>query len=66
MDVLQSIAKGEGPKDCLLVMGYVGWNPGQLDAELHSNRWLQLTADSDILFHIPIEKKWEKVKTKVN
>jgi putative transcriptional regulator len=60
VDVLQSIAKGDGPKDCLLVMGYVGWNPGQLDAELHSNRWLQLNADVDILFHVPIEEKWEK------
>jgi len=60
VDALQSIAKGAGPKDCLLAMGYVGWEAGQLDAELHSSRWLQMEADPDILFHTPVEKKWEK------
>lgn len=59
VDVLQSIAEGKGPHSCLLAMGYVGWAPGQLDSELHSNRWLQVEADSGTLFDIPIEKKWE-------
>src|ERR1700722_7783369 len=65
IDVLQSIAEGDGPKDCLLTMGYVGWGPGQLDSELHSNRWLQIEADPEILFHISIEKKWEKAIAKL-
>ncbi|MBA3813943.1 MAG: YqgE/AlgH family protein [Alphaproteobacteria bacterium] len=59
VDVLQSIAAGGGPKDCLLAMGYVGWGPGQLDSELHSNKWIQAESDPEILFHVPIEKKWE-------
>jgi len=65
VDVLQSIAEGDGPKDCLLAMGYVGWGPGQLDSELHSNRWLQVEADPDTLFHIPIEQRWEKAIAKL-
>lgn len=65
VDVLQSIAEGGGPKDCLLAMGYVGWSAGQLDAELHSNRWLQAEADSETLFRIPIEKKWETAMAKL-
>lgn len=60
-DVLQSIAEGNGPKNCLLAMGYVGWDAGILDAELHSNQWLQVQGDSDILFNVPIEQRWEKV-----
>lgn len=65
VDVLQSIAEGGGPKDCLLAMGYVGWGPGQLDSELHSNRWLQVEADSETLFHAPIEKRWEMAIAKL-
>lgn len=65
VDVLQSIAEGDGPKDCLLAMGYVGWGPGQLDSELHSNRWLQVEADPETLFMIPIEKKWETAIAKL-
>jgi putative transcriptional regulator len=40
-------------------MGYVGWGPGQLDSELHSNKWLQVEADPDTVFHTPVEKRWE-------
>lgn len=65
VDVLQSIAGGNGPKDCLLAMGYVGWGPGQLDSELHSNRWLQVEADAETLFHVPIEYRWEKAIAKL-
>ncbi len=65
IDVLQAIAEGGGPKECLLAMGYVGWGPGQLDSELHSNRWLQVEADSEILFQTSIEKKWEKAISKL-
>jgi putative transcriptional regulator len=65
IDVLQSIAEGKGTKDCLLAMGYMGWGPGQLDSELHSNRWLQVEADPEILFHTPIEKKWELSMSKL-
>lgn len=65
VDVLQSIAEGDGPKECLLAMGYVGWGPGQLDAELHSNRWLQIEGDATILFQVEIEKKWEKAIAKL-
>jgi putative transcriptional regulator len=65
VDVLQAIAEGGGPKECLLAMGYVGWGPGQLDTELHSNRWLQVEADPEILFEISVEKKWEKAIAKL-
>ncbi|EKE08910.1 MAG: hypothetical protein ACD_16C00235G0006 [uncultured bacterium] len=65
VDILQSIADGNGPKECLLAMGYVGWAPGQLDTELHSNRWLQIEADKELLFEVPVEKRWEKAISKL-
>lgn len=65
VDVLQSVAKGEGPKDCLLAMGYVGWGAGQLDHELHGSEWLQTESDYEILFHVPIETKWNRAIEKL-
>ena len=65
VDVLQSIAEGDGPKECILAMGYVGWGPGILDSELHSNRWLQVEADPKILFEVPLEEKWAKTISKL-
>ncbi|HID56391.1 TPA: YqgE/AlgH family protein, partial [Candidatus Poribacteria bacterium] len=32
-DILQAIARGEGPEKRLLALGYAGWSPGQLEQE---------------------------------
>jgi putative AlgH/UPF0301 family transcriptional regulator len=50
MDILQAIAEGDGPDQCLLALGYAGWGPGQLDAEIKENGWLHVTSDDDLVF----------------
>jgi putative transcriptional regulator len=37
IDVLRDIAEGNGPKDKILMLGYTGWAPGQLDLEIMEN-----------------------------
>ncbi|MBB6209131.1 putative transcriptional regulator [Novispirillum itersonii] len=59
-DVLQAIAGGYGPRASLLVLGYAGWNAGQLDAEIKDNTWLTVDADEDLLFGPYSEHKWEQ------
>ena len=34
VDILKSIARGSGPRQSLLALGYAGWGPGQLDDEI--------------------------------
>ena len=41
MDVLKSIADGDGPSHALLALGYCGWEPGQLEDEISENGWLK-------------------------
>ncbi|MFL9814179.1 YqgE/AlgH family protein [Stutzerimonas sp. VN223-3] len=52
-DVLFAIADGYGPKRHLIALGYAGWEPGQLEAELIDNVWLSCPAQPDILFDVP-------------
>ncbi|MFT0212020.1 YqgE/AlgH family protein [Pseudomonas sp. F1_0610] len=56
-DILHNIAKGEGPADCLIVLGYAGWSAQQLEDEIAANLWLVSKADTDIIFHVPAEQR---------
>ncbi len=57
-DILKDIANQDGPKDCLLALGYAGWGAGQLEEELAQNAWLSVPASAEIIFDTPIEKRW--------
>ena len=57
-DILDAIAKGEGPPQMLVALGYAGWEAGQLEQEIAENTWLHLPADESIIFDVPAPKRW--------
>lgn len=65
IDVLKAIARGEGPKRKVLALGYAGWAPGQLDAEIQANGWLLVPADLDLVFGVDNDTKWERALAKI-
>lgn len=65
VDVLRAIARGRGPRCSLLALGYAGWAPGQLDAEIQANGWLTCAADEELIFSGDLETKWEKAVAKI-
>jgi len=58
-DVLEAIAGGRGPKRTLIALGYAGWAGGQLEDEMSANAWLSGPANSDIIFQLPPEARWQ-------
>jgi putative transcriptional regulator len=60
LDILRAIGRGEGPRRTLLALGYAGWGPGQLDAEIQANSWLSVSADEQIVFDPQHDTKWER------
>jgi putative transcriptional regulator len=58
-DVLAAMARGEGPSDAFIALGYAGWDPGQLEREIRDNAWLAVPATSNLVFETPFEQRWE-------
>ncbi len=64
-DILTAMAGNGGPEDTLVALGYAGWGAGQLEEELAANAWLSAPADTDILFHTPMEKRLHTAATRL-
>ena len=65
IDILRAIADGHGPKHSLLALGYAGWGPGQLDAEMQANGWLTVDSDQSLMFDSDLDTKWERAIAKI-
>ncbi len=57
-DVLDALAAGSGPDQTLVALGYAGWEPGQLEAEMMANTWLNVPASPEIVFDTPFAERW--------
>ncbi len=58
ISVLEDLARGNGPKDSILALGYAGWGPGQLEDEIQANGWLTCDASPGLVFAGDDEAKW--------
>jgi putative transcriptional regulator len=56
--VLQSMAQGSGPRRAIFLLGYAGWAPGQLEAELAKGAWGVALADEALVFNPDPERIW--------
>lgn len=57
LDILEALAKGEGPEHFLITLGCAGWEAGQLEQELLDNSWLTCLANQTLLFKTPAEER---------
>ncbi|WP_289027807.1 YqgE/AlgH family protein [uncultured Paraglaciecola sp.] len=58
-DIISSLGNEHAPDKSLVILGYAGWSAGQLEEEIQTNSWLMVEADVELLFDVPIHKKWE-------
>src|ERR1700722_3637029 len=58
-DILAAMARGEGPAQAIVALGYAGWGGGQLEDEIRANAWLSAPVDPDLIFDLPFESRWQ-------
>jgi putative transcriptional regulator len=65
VDILRAIAKGEGPTEAVLALGYAGWSEGQLESEIQANGWLHCPADPGLIFDAALDMKYDIALRKI-
>ena len=58
-DVLEAMARGDGPARATVALGCAGWGAGQLEHELTEHSWLTVPADAELLFETPLDDRWQ-------
>ncbi len=57
-DLLEMLVTHKGPERMALMLGYSGWGPGQLDAEILHGSWIPIDFDDRIVFDTPVDERW--------
>ncbi len=60
IDALTALARGNGPASALVILGYAGWGPGQLEKEIRNGDWLTAPAAKALIFDRDLGTKWER------
>jgi putative transcriptional regulator len=58
--LIEAMAQGKGPRQSLIIFGYAGWAPGQLEDELAAGAWFVEPADKGLVFGPNPDKKWQQ------
>ena len=57
-DVLKAIAAGTGPSQWLVALGYAGWGAGQLDGEMTTHGWFNVSGNPGLLYESDPDDRW--------
>ena len=55
-----AIGEGKGPRRSRFTLGYAGWAPGQLEAEMEAGYWIAVRSDDAIRFDDGYGTKWDR------
>ncbi|MGC6516669.1 MAG: YqgE/AlgH family protein [Candidatus Puniceispirillaceae bacterium] len=60
ISMINEIAAGTGPKYHRIMLGYAGWDKGQIEKELRDGMWFHISATSHLIFETPVEDLWKR------
>jgi putative transcriptional regulator len=59
-DLLEKLARTPDTGPFHLLLGYAGWGPLQVEAEVTQGSWIPLALDGDLALDLPVEARWEE------
>ena len=59
LDMVRWLATGEQTVErSIMLLGYSGWGPGQLESEMKEGSWIPVDTDPVLLFETPLDARW--------
>jgi putative transcriptional regulator len=58
-ELLEELVRAPAGSPFVLLLGYAGWAPLQAENEIAAGAWVPMSAASDLVFDVPLEKRWE-------
>lgn len=65
MEAIEGLARGNGPPDARIALGYAGWGAGQLEAEIRENAWLVCNADAALVLQTLPDQIYQAALTRL-
>ena len=64
-ELLEALARTPGGGPFLLVLGYAGWAPMQVEREVNEGAWLPMALHEDLVFDVPHEDRWNQAVRRI-
>lgn len=58
LPLLEALLRADDPGAFLLLLGYAGWAPMQLENEVAHGAWIPAPFEEDLAFSVPMEARW--------
>lgn len=59
-ELLEALVRAPGGGPFLLMLGYAGWAPMQVEQEVNAGAWVPLPLHQDLVFDVPHAEQWEQ------
>ena len=57
-ELLESLVRAPG-EPFILLLGYAGWAPMQVEKEIAAGAWVPMPVAPDLVFDVPLDKRWD-------
>jgi putative transcriptional regulator len=58
--IFRDMADGKGPRKAVVLFGYAGWAPGQLEGEMAQGAWFTEPADAKLILDEAPQRIWDE------
>jgi putative transcriptional regulator len=59
-ELLEALVRAPDGGPFLLMLGYAGWAPMQVEHEVNEGAWIPLPLHEDLVFDVPHEEQWDQ------